>query len=201
MPYKKKTYRKKRPQKKSAYSTAQQALALAKKANKKELQLQNSSIVNTTMVGSGIVTGGLNPDFTNVTRIGDAIKIHSVSMRATVTMNPTPSTTSYRLIIVQYLQDGTPPFLHYCQSDAINSQRALDHRFDFQTLYDKTFHLDTSDPIKQHYITVRPKKHTNYESNAVPVESNGLYLMYISNQGGATAPVINYSFARKWTDN
>lgn len=190
------------PTKKLPVSRRIARLERAVKKNAPEVQQYNQAPISFNPSTAGAVQGiGAAVFGSSSERVGNSVTSKSIHMKNTLELNPLVASTFVRLIIVQYLQDGTPDILDYLQNVAITGPRSIDNRYDFHTLYDKTHQLSTNNPIKSFDIMLKPKKPVNYVPNTLnTIENNGIYSFFLSSEAVNT-PTWTYGHISNYVDN
>lgn len=115
-------------------------------------------------------------------RVGNALFIKSLKIRNTLSLHPSATASQARLIVVQYLEDGTPDITDYLQSVAVTSGRNVRHRYEFHTLYDRVHTVDIDKPKKYFEMNIKPKKPVNYLPDQTTIENQGIYFIYLSDE-------------------
>lgn len=185
----KSTPKRRRYAKSTADAKATKALVIAKKANKKELKYHDVSSGATLMVptGAGFLTAitSLAQGTGTNQRIGNAVEPKSISLRLSALYNPLATTSGqlYRIIIFQYLLNGTAPNIQeYLQSANFYSMKSIDNRFNTKTLLDKVYSVTSEMPQRAHNIRLKIPKNIYYPNATVTPEKNAVCIFVISNE-------------------
>lgn len=165
-----------------------------------------ASAQNITNSGTILYLTGIDVGDTDETRDGNTIKITRFQGRAKVTQHASATTTTVRIIVFRDRSTSgvVPTIAQVLKSASPLSPLNLDYRKRFQILNDKMF---TFDSAKQ---KIRPMKWFKKMQNQVVYSgsgtstttsmSNGLYLLYISDEG-TNYPTISYDFRMRFLDN
>lgn len=188
----------KRRQKKTVEAKADQALVIAKKANKKELKYHDVSTGATLMIptGAGFLTAitSLAQGSGSNQRIGNAIEAKSIHLRLSSLYNPlaTASSQLYRIIVFQNLLTGTAAnILEYLQSASFYSMKSIDNRFNTKTMFDKTYSVSNDNAQRNHNIRLKIPKNIYYPNATSTPEKNAVCIFVISNETTAVnAPFL-----------
>lgn len=203
MAYRKRNYRKRRSRKRNyRNSTAQRALALAKKANRTELKYADYSLTaggagDYTIIDLGSIafnpTMGLIPNAEHNGRIGNTVQAKSMHFRTTVAWNPNGSTAQQvRIIVFKWLNEGSPTNVSdYLANDNIQSPKSVDHRFDSKTLYDRTFILSAENPKKIWNYKQKMNWPVHYENTTDRPDRGKLSVLFITDETSANVPVLS----------
>lgn len=168
-------------------STAKKALALAKKANRKELKyldgaigISSDQILNTgvTWFNFPLIATGATVN----TRIGNVIHPTSLKLKYTMEKNASATASQVRLILLQQKNDYTGSITDYLQTADINSQKSVDHRYDSKTLLDKSFILDAERPKRFVNMSIKVPLSMYYDASSSTPDKNRLVLYLISDE-------------------
>lgn len=132
-------------------------------------------------------------------REGDSIKLKNLTIRGEFVFNGTNAENT-RLIIFNDKENASTTagdILEYTGSAvSVYSGKNPNLRFDTKILYDKTFTLDSSNPIRRFDIVLKCGWHTNFAAGTTTIENNSLKLLFIGQQAAAGATL---SFIAKTT--
>jgi len=216
----KKTYRRKKTYNKGRMSYlkgGKNALALARQAASdiwylkglvNSEMLHNQSLGSTTSPNTGTLTllNGMSQGDTSSARTGNSILMRNVHLRLAFTQHATPTSTIYRVMLVldkQQIADTTPAITDILESASPFSPLATNSVGRFTIM--KNWFFGTDDQkTNQKLITYFKdfRFHTKYNGTAgTDIQKNGLYLVTISDQPGATAPTFQYSWKVGYHDN
>lgn len=191
MPYARRSY-KKRYRKRNyrrSQSTAQKALALAKKAYKMP-ELKYNSLVSSPQVADPSAQNWLylslaetSQGLTNNTRIGDSIHPTSLHFRFT------PTTSCNRFIIFRWISEA-PSFSTNEILESVNDQsfKSEDKRFQSEILYDWTPSRYAESNILLIKKKIKLNKLIAYSQGTTTPNRSGIYVMFITNNTVSTTP-------------
>jgi hypothetical protein len=136
-------------------------------------------------------------------REGDSIKLKNFTFRGQLVNNA--ATESVRLIVVldkeNKLSTGSDLLRVTGDTTAIFSDKNIDNKYDNKILWDKTFHLDstnhTSIPIK---FTLKLGFHTHFVATTNTITNNALKIFIIS-QAATNSPLFRYNTITTYVDN
>lgn len=173
---------------KSASAKANQALKLAKQANKTELKYRDTSVTSAqSITDTGVYFSTTNHNLSLGTgisdRIGNTVMAKSVHFRTTFTKHASATASQVRIIIYKNLNEGvssTPT--DYLETADIMSQKSINHRFDTKTLYDKTFILDTDNPKKIWNYKLKLNWPIHYSITGNTPDKGSFGILYISDE-------------------
>lgn len=170
-------------------AVAQQALTLAKKANKQELKYHEVSQGASLIGPSGLIfmnaITSLSAGTGSNQRIGNAVNPKSVKLRLSALYNPLAASAGqlYRIIIFQNLLSGSPAAVtDYLLTANFYAMKSIDNRFNTRTLYDKVFSVTNDSPQRSHLISVKIPKPIYYPGATTTPEKNGVFIIAISNE-------------------
>jgi len=169
-------------------STAKKALALAKKANRKELKYLDGviGITSDQILNTGVTWFNFPLIATGSTvnnRIGNVIHPTSLKLKYTMEKHASATATQVRLILLQQKNDYTGSITDYLQTADINSQKSVDHRYDSKTLLDKSFILDAERPKRFINMSIKVPLSMYYDASSSTPDKNRLVLYLISDEG------------------
>lgn len=217
--YRRKTYRKRRNNRyfntnaftpENAWSlakTAAQDIWMLKGLVNSEM-LHNQSLGSTTSPNTGTITllNGMSQGDTSSARTGNSILMRNVHLRLAFTQHATPTSTIYRVMLVldkQQIADTTPAITDILESASPFSPLATNSVGRFTIM--KNWFFGTDDQRSNQKLITYFKDfrfHTKYNGTAgTDIQKNGLYLVTISDQPGATAPTFQYSWKVGYHDN
>ena len=188
----KQTYRRQK-RGKTGQSTAQKALALAKKANKTELKYLDTDenpllVPNVHPAGNYLwsTCNELLQGTANNRRVGNVVTGTSIQIKARGAYNPLALSGGqlYRIIVYQNLNSGiNSATTDYLQSTSFYSHKSIDNRFNSVTLYDKVFQVTLDRPQQMHNISLKLKKPMiSYGNSSAAPEKNNVQVLVITNE-------------------
>lgn len=197
--------------------TAVKALKLAKKVarmvNVEYKFLENNFVVNPDSGGSVTALCEIPEGDGESAREGKSVKPIRVSGRCYIDMNPTASTTLFRMIIFRGKHERANPFgpqgagpYDILDDDAVAplARKNHDNRFDTKILFDRLFTLSTSGTRSKVFdINVKLFGHLNFTSeqpNGTDIDDGGIYLLICSDQATLT-PVFRSQLTLSYVDN
>lgn len=224
MPYKKKSYAKKRGHSRPGYvrcgkmvvSDASKALAMAKylkgivNVEYKLIDTLHSSVLMTVAPIITPLTNIVQGD-SNVTRDGSNLKIVSIAWNYFIHMNSSATSTMTRVLLVhdkqtnQALFTGTDLLTDVSISDGINSFRNLDNSQRFHVLYDRRH----AHSVAGNSRTTKGSFHKQvqykirYDANVGDITDltmSSLSLVFFSNESTVT-PTFNSFIRLRFIDN
>lgn len=139
---------------------------------------------------------------TDSSRVGDSIKLQTVTIRGQLGRVTSDSTCRVILFwdkqnkvttasdILQYVGSSYAPF----------SDKYYDKRFQTKIFYDKVFTLDSNSPLRPFKIVKRIGLHTQFEAGSNTINTGVLRLLFISNVN-ANTPSLQYNSHLTYTDD
>lgn len=200
------------------YRTADTAMRAYSLASKLARMVNVEYKVNRAAIGSVISNTGIITNLTVINqggtyqqRIGDSIKPMRLSGRLGITMSPSATDTTVRLILFRAKQENeNPPAVlggQYGYLDNVSggltylAPKSWPNRFHFKTIYDKLITLNHEG--KSSYTKDWDFKlygHVNYAPGQTDIEDGGLYLLMVSNEN-SNMPTIQFTYSLTFTDN
>ena len=221
MPYKRNYKRKRGPIKKrngrsrfkragaSVGSAAYSALKIAKRlkdmVNTEYKFFDTQATTNVDYTGSLNILNSMAQGQTDVTRIGDSIKVQNLVVRGAIASSAV-ATSSLRMMIIwdpQNKTTTTADVLEYVGSVyAPFSPKDYDKRFQTKVLYDRVHSLvPTAESALTHFDYVIPiNQHTQFEGASTTINSGALKMLIISSSI-ANLPVVVFQARISYTDN
>jgi hypothetical protein len=139
-------------------------------------------------------------------RTGDSIKLQNITMKGTISYNPTLGGVQVvRVIILNNKQNRLTEanFLEISgASGVVYSPRDRDNRFWGKTIVDKTFTLTDQRPAVTFSFIKKLLWHQQFENNGITVNDGRLQMfVYSNNAAGANQPAIEFFSRTTYTDN
>ena len=138
-------------------------------------------------------------------RDGNSIKVTSLLIRATLTRNTSATATKVRIIIFSDASSNgaTPALADVLQTANQDSPINRVNGARFTIIKDKSYILDSDQPMSQMYIYKKMQHHVHYLTTDNTVASQGqgfIYLLAISSEA-TNAPQIAYNSRMRFLDN
>ena len=138
-------------------------------------------------------------------RDGNSIKVTSLLIRATLTRNASATATKVRIIIFSDTSSNgaTPALADVLQTANQDSPINRVNGARFTIIKDKSYILDSDQPMAQMYIYKKMQHHVHYLTTDNTVASQGqgfIYLLAISSEA-TNAPQIAYNSRMRFLDN
>lgn len=222
MPYKKnyqKRPNKRKPQRKGGFirkamgagAMAYSALVMAKRLKdmvNTEYKFYDQQ-VNATYDHTGILNILNTPaqGQTDVTRIGDSIKVQNLTLRGYIYANPAAVSTLFRIMVIwdpQNKSTATSDILEQVASVyAPISPKNYDKKYQTKVLYDKCHSIvsGASDSAMRQFDAVIPvNQHTQFSNGSTSINTGALKILLVS-AAGANLPTCVYWARTTYTDN
>lgn len=139
---------------------------------------------------------------TDVTRIGDSVKIQTMTFRFFLQRNGADSIV--RVIVLWDPQNkisSTADVLQNVGTSAAPLQpKNYDKRFQCSFLMDKSFAISSNNSIIKYQTTIPINKHTQYNGGTTTINTGDLKVFLISNNS-TNLPLITYFARVSYTDN
>lgn len=158
------------------------------------------STYSTTVSDAGAVVSLLG----NLTRGDNYIdnfeggRITPASLEFRVSGTPGDATNVLRVILFQWFDSTTPAaagVLQLTGAYGVFSPKYLSNRDNINVLADRTWTMDTYNPVFFERIYIKGKKMTNVEfpTGAVTAQKGGIYCLMISDSAAATHPSLDWA--------
>lgn len=222
---KKRTYRRRKtpaPPKDDVWAVAKGAWNIGKKVLRL-INVEHKQKVHTTFGQSisasgvcvplfhndGTFTHAISQGDTHESRDGNSIKPLTFSFKASMYVPTATTATSggdqLRIIIFKHQQNNaqTVAVTDYLNSASVRSFKKYDNRFQYQTLYDRTFELNVNDVnSRQLDFTKKLFGHMTYATGSDNIETGAYYMIAISTTNVAgNMPALYASWRMTYTDN
>lgn len=135
-------------------------------------------------------------------RVGSSLKQQNVTIRGRVVRTSTDC--QVRVILVWDKQNDIASAADLLESTgsayAPFSPKNQNNKFRSKILWDKTFSVDTYNPIRLFDMSIPLNKHTEYDGSTTNIRTGSLKLVYVSTEA-AGLPVILFMSHLTYTDN
>jgi hypothetical protein len=168
-------------------STAKKALALAKKANQKELKYVQLAPSARTILSAGesitsnqwIISQGTDTN----NRVGNVIHSTRLKIQGTLSLNASATSSFMRVLIYKYSHELASAVTDILESASYLSQKSIEHRYDSKVLFDRTYNVDSDKPKRMININLKTGFNMYYGSaDASDIEKNGLFILMIGDE-------------------
>lgn len=172
----------------------------------KKVDVTNTSAVPSTTWSTVLLNGVAQGD-DNDQRNGRSLKCTSINVNGFLLKHNSAAQTIIRIALVYMArtESANPTLSHVFTTDnSVVSKYNVDHAGDYKILFDRTIMLDGANKTMSK-ISIRRKLYNHMKFSGTggtvsSIESGGLFLIYMSNEGTNT-PTFNYSSRFRYVDN
>lgn len=138
-------------------------------------------------------------------RTGNSILLKKVYIRSHLQLHSSASQSIFRLVVVrdkQQVADASPSYeTVFSPGGGVLSALNTDNLGRFEVLYDKSFVVDSTDPLVPVEVCVPTSSHVRYNGpGSMDINKGGIYVVCASNEP-TNAPVWSYRIRAMWHDN
>lgn len=187
-----------------AYSALKLAKRLKDAVNIEYKYYDSLTYSTATYTGSVVTLNNMSQGTTDVTRVGDSIKVQNLIIRGMVNWSNQQGVA--RMMVIWDPQNKITAVSDLLESTgsawAPYSPKKFDNRFQCRVLYDKTMTFHSNLPLLLVPDIVIPiNEHTQFSGGSTTISTGALKLIYLSNSSGATDPYFTLYQRVTYTDN